>query len=314
MFRARTITLSISLAGVGALWLALLVPASAAPTTCLGSPATIVGTRWPDVIRGTPAVDVIVGLGGADVIRGLGGDDVICAGGGDDRLVGGAGFDALAGGSGDDTLEGGSENDSLRGGAGDDILDAGTGGDFLVGGAGEDLIDGGDDYDWVSYWDSPVGVAVDLAAGTATGVDTDWLAAIEFIEGSSYDDALIGDGGGNTFVPGPGDDAVTGAGGIDLLSFARSAAGVTADLLFGTATGEGSDTFTGIEGLWGSGHGDALLGDPGPNGIFGSAGDDTVFGDDGDDTLSGGDGTDLVDGGNGTDSCYEWETVLNCEA
>jgi len=314
MFRARTITLSVSLAGVGVVCLALLAPASAAPLTCQGFTATILGTRGPDVLRGTPGGDVILGLGGADIIRGLGGDDLVCAGGGDDRLVGGAGYDALFGGPGNDALLGGSETDGLRGGAGNDELSGGSDGDTLWAGAGDDLVDGGDGWDWVSYSESPVGVTVDLSAGWATGEGSDMLVAIESLDGSPFDDTLIGDGADNIFTMGLGDDSVSGGGGNDTISFLQSAQGVTADIRFGTATGEGSDTFTGIENLYGSPQGDILLGDGGSNWIYGDLGDDTVFGDDGDDHLFGGDGTDAVDGGNGSDECAEGETTLNCEA
>ncbi|HEY0398453.1 MAG TPA: hypothetical protein VGF00_08705, partial [Acidimicrobiia bacterium] len=48
-------------------------PAGAQVPTCLGLPATIVGTMGNDVLNGTPGNDVIIGLGGDDTINGLGG-------------------------------------------------------------------------------------------------------------------------------------------------------------------------------------------------------------------------------------------------
>jgi hypothetical protein len=72
-------------------------PATAAPPTCHGVRATIVGTRHADVIRGTRHRDVIVAGRGNDVVKGRGGNDLICGGPGADRLLGGAGRDHLLG-------------------------------------------------------------------------------------------------------------------------------------------------------------------------------------------------------------------------
>src|SRR2546423_11480214 len=81
-------------------------PASAQIPTCLGLPATIVGTAGNDVLNGTPGNDVIIGLGGDDTINGLGGNDTICGDDGNDHLYGGAGNDAIQGGNGDDVIQG----------------------------------------------------------------------------------------------------------------------------------------------------------------------------------------------------------------
>jgi Ca2+-binding RTX toxin-like protein len=90
---------------------------------------------------------------------------------------------------------------------------------------------------------------------------------------------------------------------------------VTVDLAAGTATGEGTDTLTGIENVFGSGNfGDTLTGDTQDNALFGSGGDDSVSGGDGNDDLDGGNGTDALDGGIGTDTCLNGETIVNCEA
>jgi extracellular elastinolytic metalloproteinase len=72
--------------------------------TCLGQPATKVGTNGPNTITGTGGADVILGLGGNDKINGKGGKDVICGGSGNDTLTGGPGLDKLDGGSGADVL------------------------------------------------------------------------------------------------------------------------------------------------------------------------------------------------------------------
>jgi Ca2+-binding RTX toxin-like protein len=102
--------------------------------TCMGMPATIVGTEQNDVLNGTSGADVIVGLRGNDVINGLGGDDIIC---------GGLGLDSINGGDGHDKLLGGNENDSIDGAAGNDLIWGGTGWDRLIGGLGNDTVRGG---------------------------------------------------------------------------------------------------------------------------------------------------------------------------
>ena len=142
--------------------------------TCMGMPATIVGTEGDDMLRGTPGNDVILGLGGNDRIYGLDGNDILCGGdgndlifggpghdrvlgergndrlyGGDgnDQMRGGAGMDRLYGHGGDDTIVGGYHNDYLNGGTGNDRLFGNDGGDRLDGGAGRDYLNGGADHD-----------------------------------------------------------------------------------------------------------------------------------------------------------------------
>jgi uncharacterized delta-60 repeat protein len=95
---------------------------STAVPTCLGRPATIVGTPGKDRLRGTPKTDVILALGGADRISGRGGDDLVCAGKGDDHVTGGGGRDVLRGEAGDDRLAGGGGKDRLVGGPGRDVV------------------------------------------------------------------------------------------------------------------------------------------------------------------------------------------------
>ncbi len=52
----------------------------AAPPTCNGLPATIVGNEQHDVLYGTQGDDVIVAGGGNDTIYTFDGNDTICAG------------------------------------------------------------------------------------------------------------------------------------------------------------------------------------------------------------------------------------------
>ena len=272
--------------------------ASAAAPKCLGKKATIVGTAKSDHIKGTARPDVIVGLGGGDTIEGLGGNDTICGGNGNDRLVGGAGDDALMGDAGNDTLSGGKGYDFLSGLAGNDTLDGGAGTNDLA-----------------SFYFSRAAVTVDLTAGTATGEGTDTLMGIESLEGSGFDDTLTGNEGPNWFYPGLGNDTVTGGGSAyDGVSFYWSSAAITVDLTAGTASGDGTDTLTGIEEVYGSQQGDTISGDAVANALFGGPGNDNILGADGDDYLDGGNGTDTLDGGNGTDTCKNGESNTDCEA
>jgi Ca2+-binding RTX toxin-like protein len=272
--------------------------ASAVTPRCLGTRATIVGTARADLIRGTARADVIAGLGGGDVINGLGGGDSICGGNGSDKLIGGDRGDALAGEAG---------NDALSGGGGSDFFFGGPGNDAFNGGAGID--------DTATYFLAPSGVQADLAAGTATGEGTDTLTGIEDLEGSRFDDTLTGDPNWNFFFPGDGNDIVVGGGDTrDLVNFFFSPNPVVVDLTAGTATGEGTDTLTGIGQVFGSRHDDMITGDVNANSLYGGPGTDTISGAAGDDKLDGGDGTDTLDGGDGTDTCTSGETVTTCEA
>jgi hypothetical protein len=107
-------------------------PAVTRPT-CMGIPATIVGTSRDDVRTGTRRRDVMLGLGGNDTLVGLGGNDVICGANGKDTVKGGRGNDRLLGQRGNDRLKGTRGSDKLNGGRGIDICIGGTGNDSASG-------------------------------------------------------------------------------------------------------------------------------------------------------------------------------------
>ncbi|MFN3216090.1 MAG: hypothetical protein ACE367_06310 [Acidimicrobiales bacterium] len=115
------------------------VPCLAAPPTCNGRPATIIGTNRADRIRGTNRADVIVTFGGRDRIFGRAGNDTICSGGGSDIIRASGGNDWVSGGAGPDTVFGQGGNDRLRGDGGRDRLVGGRGNDRLDGGPGRDI-------------------------------------------------------------------------------------------------------------------------------------------------------------------------------
>lgn len=252
-------------------------PAVAAPTTCGGERATIVGSAADDELTGTEGRDVIAGRGGNDEILGLGGDDVLC---------GGDGADVLDAGDGDDVLLGGRDEVFDL----DPTEDTTYFGDRLVPGLGDDMVDLGSDPRVPTYperrpfddWEpdeldlsaAVAGVTVDLAGGTIDGEGHDRLRPGFFIvHGSEHDDVLKGSAEADFFWGGDGADTIDGAGGHDYLG--------------GDA---GADT------LRGRGGPDVILADAGADRALGGPGKDTLVGTD--------DDADLLQGGGGDDELY----------
>ena len=74
------------------------------------------------------------------------------------------------------------------------------------------------------------------------------------------------------------------------------------NLVFGTATGDGSDTLDQVENIIGSPFSDVLTGRIGVNVILGGDGNDTLAGGSGNDDLQGEGGNDTLSGDVGNDS------------
>ena len=308
-------------------------PASAGTPRCGGLPATIVGTSGDDTIQGTTDDDVILGLDGADVISGLGGNDLICGSSGNDLIHGGPGSDGLYGGGGNDVLRcGGGHDGGLSGGPGDDALygerdgrtdyEPGTGDDLVVGsGTGED---------WVHYETATGPIHANLTTGIATGQGTDTLVAVSGLFMGQYDDILTGDDGTNQLAGGPGDDTLIGHGGDDTLSgeqdddiirggkgfdvaenYDQAAAGgreigpMNINLRTGIATGDGTDSLSGIEGATGSDKADTMIGN-GKSNLFTwmFLGNDTVKAGGGSDYVESSAGANVLSGGAGRDLLF----------
>lgn len=232
--------------------------------------------------------------------------------GGNDHVTGSQTGDAIFGDAGQDTLHGADGADTLDGGADDDTLIGGAGADALVGGSGTDL---------ASYADAPGFVNLDLRAkGTAGDAANDTFSSVENVTGSAFGDYIYGDaqsnvlrgGGGHdrlrghsgndTLHGGAGADDLNGGSGRDVASYADAPNHVNLDLRAqGTAGDAANDTFTSIEDVIGSAHGDYLYGDGVANHLHGGAGDDRLRGDGGNDTLTGGLGADDLNGGSGRD-------------
>jgi len=238
---------------------ALAGTASAAPPTCGGEVATIVGTAGADVLTGTEGRDVIVGLAGPDRIDGGGGDDVLCGGDGADRLAGGEGDDRLLAGAALRVVDRGGDGfrpDVLEGGPGDDLLDIGP---------REPGSDSEDVTGTLRFDRSPQRVRVELGRGWASGDGEDTVVPRPGtrVLGSAFDDRLVGGVHGDELYGGLGADVLAGGDGVDHL------------------------------------YGDpASDGDPGQSGqddrLVGGAGKDVLVGARGSDSLAGGPGTDAL--------------------
>ena len=211
-------------------------------------------------------------------------------------IVGTSDNDNLKGALGDDNISGLAGNDRLEGSGGNDTLSGGDGDDYLTGGAGNDVIDGNAGYNTVGYEQSPTGVTVNLALGTAQDGHggTDTLRNIQGILGSAHNDRLTGgnpaNGTGTTdgsefFFGGAGDDIIDGGGGYDSAQYFSSTQGIIARLP-GTGTGTvqdglgGTDTLISIENIRASNFNDQITGSS--TAVFesyeGMAGDDTIDG------------------------------------
>lgn len=152
-----------------------------------------------DALFGGKGTDTLLGNDGDDEIYGGEAKDVVDGGSGEDILYGGDGSDTISGGEGNDILFGGEDNDWLEGGEGMDRLKGGNGTDEITGGAGQDYIDGGDGNDII-----------------ADGKDNDLI----------YDPK-----GEDTYKPTPGSaDVFTDSAGVDTMSFAEAAMGITFDI------------------------------------------------------------------------------------
>jgi Ca2+-binding RTX toxin-like protein len=218
------------------------------------------GSEFADSLTGDAGNNILIGRGGNDILDGGEGSDTVSyqfASAAVNVSLANAGPHVTIEGSDTfisiENLTGSAFGDTLTGDDNANVLSGLAGNDTLVGGAGDDSLLGG--------------AGNDVLDG-GTGADT--------LDGGTGDDMLDG---------GEGDDTLIGGAGVDTASFAAAAGGVTVSLADGTATGQGSDTLTGIENLRGSAHADTLTGD---------AGDNVIDGGDGDDALDGGAGVDTA--------------------
>jgi Ca2+-binding RTX toxin-like protein len=289
--------------------------------------------RYDDSSAGV-SVDLLVltASGGDATGDTLIGIESISGSGQADQLFGDAGANRLLGNGGAEFIPSSGGADNIQGGAGDDWLD---------GGAGADIIDGGDGVnDVAAYGASASGVNLDLQANTFSGGDAagDVLTNVEGVSGSGFADQLFGNASanrlfgqaGNDFIQGrggndvidggdgddwldggAGGDQIFGGAGIDVVAYGASSAAVTADLQAFTFSGGDAtgDTYSGIEGVSGSGFNDTLSGDANANRLFGQGGADILAGRGGNDQLTGGSDNDIfvfADNG-GVDTIFDFD-------
>ncbi|MFZ2982730.1 MAG: calcium-binding protein, partial [Sphingobium sp.] len=189
-------------------------------------------------------IEALTGSSFDDTLIGDAGDNILKGGAGADTIDGGAGTDSVdfsdstvgvtvflygrAGSGGDaegdrysniENLTGSDFSDRLVGGIGAQTLKGGLGDDVIEGGAGADILDGGDGFDIASYDGSASGVRVALDGSTLEGGDPvgDVFVSIEGLEGSRFDDTLIGTAGSDILLGSDGDDTLLGLGGADTL-------------------------------------------------------------------------------------------------
>lgn len=306
------------------------------------------GLTGDDLLAGLEGNDTIWSHEGSDTIFGDAGDDVLNGGADNDSISGGADNDAISATGGNDTVQGNSGNDTLFGGSGADNIQGNADDDLVYGMAGADTMDGGSGNDTLSYANSDSGVIVNLlagngfegdAAGDVISLQASLVSTFEALEGSNFDDQLIGDiqanlitafsgadivdgaGGDDTILAGDvradttqsgvaGGDTLYGGDGTDLLSYANATTGVIVSLFDGVGTGGDAagdviQTISGgisqFENLKGSSYSDTLEGDSNGNVVDGGNGSDLLKGRGGDDTLNGNSDDDTLDGGAGAD-------------
>lgn len=294
----------------------------------------VIGSAKDDSLTGDVSKEKIDGGAGNDIVDGGMADDVLIGGTGIDTVsyagatgaiqvdltkvgvaqdTGGAGVDTLTGfenatlGDFGGTAIGDNNANTLTGGGGKDTLNGGNGNDTIEGAGDDDTLDGGVGTDIASYAHATAGVTVNLttvgAEQDTVGAGKDTLQNFENVIGSAHDDELTGDGKANVIKANGGSDTIEGLGGADILdggpmlstvSYAHSAAGVTAKLgkdgaqTTGTGGDAQGDKISGFYAISGSGFDDVLTGNDGENVLFGLQGNDLIQGGADADQLSGG--------------------------
>ena len=278
------------------------------------------GSAFADVLLGSdgPSFEQFIATSGNDEIDGRGGRDQVDYGNAPSGIQANLETGRIIDGFGSvdmvhniEEIDGSFFNDTLIGRAANATFEE------FEGRRGNDVIDGGGarhgtiGLDEADYRGSPAAVVVDLTSGWADdGFGTvDRLAHIEAVDGSDFDDRLLGSnnepGEVEFFTGHRGDDLIDGRQGLDRVFYDREDGdrGVTVDLAAGTARDSfgGLDTLVGIEQVNGTPFADILLGDAGDNRFEGREGGDRINGRAGNDELIGGAGVDILVGGSGND-------------
>ena len=164
------------------------------------------------------------------------GIEKIDAGGGKDIVIGSSNPDIISGGAGNDTLFGADGDDRflVRRSQGADVFNGGAGIDAIVGEDTDDriglrdfsgansveIIDGGGGFDTIHG--TGASQTLDFSATSLIGINwIDGRSGRDVLIGSSSDDVIFGGAGHDQLSGGPGNDNLTGGGGNDHFTFAR---------------------------------------------------------------------------------------------
>jgi Ca2+-binding RTX toxin-like protein len=287
----------------------------------------LMGNPGDDTIIAGAGNDILDGGDGADLVAYINASSGVTVdlsqqgysspqntgGSGTDTLVN---FELLLGSNFNDTLTGAATSPVgytvLLGAQGDDLLRAAASATIVTilnGGPGNDTIDanGTTGFAIAAYGDATSGVNVNLSldgvAQNTGGAGVDTLKGIHAVSGSTFNDMLTGSALNDVFyadIDAPsgasGDDTINGGAGEDGVSFVFGSAGISASLAIGGPQhiGNGFETLSNIEDLYGSNFGDLLTGNGGANLLSGGLGDDTLDGAQGNDVLDGGAGNDTA--------------------
>ncbi|NEQ11927.1 MAG: calcium-binding protein, partial [Moorea sp. SIO4E2] len=206
---------------------------------------------------------------------------------------------------------------------------------------GVNYFDGGEGRDTVDFFEFDFGVQVNLVEGTASSTDsndqeiTQTLISIENVFGTNFDDELIGNDQGNSFLGYNGDDKYLGGAGndvfrdsagvnyfdggegLDTVNFQNLInSGIKLNLAEGTASytdeqdQEVAQTLISIERVFGTNFNDELIGNEVDNTFLGLEGDDKYVGGAGNDTFQDSGGVNYFDGGEGRDT-VDFQNLIN---
>ncbi|NDD12449.1 MAG: calcium-binding protein, partial [Betaproteobacteria bacterium] len=316
----------------------------------LGGNDTVRGLDGNDTLLGNTGNDSLDGGSGNDSLTGGSGDDTLRGQAGNDFLDGGDGLDyasyenSASGISVDlasGTVQDGSGSldtliniEGILGSPFDDYMIGSAKTEWFYGSAGSDSVDGGGGSNEVVFNSSSAvnGVTVKLAGWvgnsgslpsgyTGSALDNwgniDVFRNIFGVEGSRYDDLIVGDSSNNVLDGQGGSDTLDGGSGVDTAEYNQALAGINLDLTLGKAIDDGQgrgsaaageavevDQLIGIENVVGGSGNDMIRGDAFNNRLEGQGGNDRISGEAGDDTLLGGEGNDTLEGGDGSDHLY----------
>ncbi|AIF49855.1 matrixin family metalloprotease [Pelosinus sp. UFO1] len=220
----------------------------------------ITGGLGDDVLTGTIGVNTLIGGAGNDIIDGKGGSDIIIAGDGDDivKYYSTLTATSVKGGNGIDTLDASALTTAVNINLATQFKDF----ENITGGSGNDTLTGNDQ------------------TNILIGGDGN-----DYIDGGKGADSIYGGNGNDTMVFHAGNALVDGGTGVNILTAAPSATGVSIDLTNGV--------FSNIQQVIGSNYNDV---------IKGTSGNDIISSGNGDDIIDGGAGIDTIDAGAGNDT------------